>query len=1149
MEIQVIKSVTRHFYLRLFRRMRTVIVLAFCVTTPILLPRLLQIHAATSVLLGDTSVEATRDSNAAGNAEAFQTTATMSGTVGSVTVYMDTPNSATRLIVGIYSNSSGNPATLLSQGSSSTTLKKGAWNTVAITPVAVTANTVYWIAVLGTGGTPYFRAGGTNCSSVSSSQSTLTALPASWSTGHTWSSCRLSAYGSASSTTPILSISTATLSFGASVGGSNPASQSVNVSNTGTGGALSFTAASDAAWLGVSPGSGATPGTLQISAIVGVLTTATYTGHITVTSTGAQGSPATITVTFNVTTPQPVLSLSKTALSFSATVGGANPASQSVSGTNSGTGGALSFTAADDAAWLSVSPGSGTTPGTLQISATVGTLTAATYTGHITVTSTGAQGSPATITVTFTVASVPTYSISGTISPTGSGTTVTLSGAASAIATADTSGIYTFTGLANGSYTVTPTKTGFTFSPVSAPATVNNANVTALNFTSTANLAGQTLFTTQTPALTNNSDGSSANYELGTAFTSTVAGQIIAVRFWKASNETGTHTGRIWSSTGQLLTSVTFSSETVSGWQQQILATPLSIVASTQYVVSVNTGNTFYVATNSGLASQAVNGNLLSVVGKNGLYGSTGTFPTNSWMNSNYFRDIVFVAGTVTGTTYSVSGSITPSASGSGATVTLSGAAVASTTVDSSGNFSFTGLANGSYTVTPSKAGYTFSPANQSVTVSSGNVTVSTFTATATGLTYTISGTITPAASGSGATVTLSGAAVASTTADSSGNFSFAGVANGSYTVVPGKTGFNFSPDVQAVTINGANATGVSFTANIAPPDYSISGNIKLSSLGVGGGSTVTLTLQSTGAIVTSTLTNSSGSFLLTGITNGSYVVTPSSQTAVFTPASFNVTINGASFAGANFTAAGLVFYDDFTGTSLSSAWTVISRHGEYSQSETECNIPQMVSVANSALTITTDHQSATCGDFNIEGTVRHAPSTWPYITGDVQWTSLNFTYGTIEIRAKFPPSATNLWPATWLLGTNCQVTNIYTADTGYSTCTDLGASGYTEIDMTECYNGGGWCQFHVSNPSFGIGNGCDATYTVDTNYHVFTTVWTSISIKQYMDGALITTCNQKLSNPMFLIIQTQTGGIGGTPDNSQLPADFVIDYVKVTQP
>jgi hypothetical protein len=156
--------------------------------------------------------------------------------------------------------------------------------------------------------------------------------------------------------------------------------------------------------------------------------------------------------------------------------------------------------------------------------------------------------------------------------------------------------------------------------------------------------ADETLFTTQTPAVTNASDGTNANYELGTAFTSDIAGQITAVRFWKAPSETGTHTGRIWSGTGQLLDSVTFTNETASGWQVQPLASPFAITANTTYVVSVNTGGTYYVATDGGLSSQVTNQDLSSVVGNNGLYGPPGAFPTNTHDGANYFRDVVFVA-------------------------------------------------------------------------------------------------------------------------------------------------------------------------------------------------------------------------------------------------------------------------------------------------------------------------------------------------------------------------------------------------------------------------------------------------------------------------------------------------------------------------
>ncbi len=83
-----------------------------------------------------------------------------------------------------------------------------------------------------------------------------------------------------------------------------------------------------------------------------------------------------------------------------------------------------------------------------------------------------------------------TYSISGTITSSGTGTsgvTIALSGASTGTATTDASGNYSFTGLANGSYTVTPSKTGFTFNPTSSAQTVNSANITGVNFAGTVN--------------------------------------------------------------------------------------------------------------------------------------------------------------------------------------------------------------------------------------------------------------------------------------------------------------------------------------------------------------------------------------------------------------------------------------------------------------------------------------------------------------------------------------------------------------------------------------------------------------------------------------------------------------------------------------
>ena len=88
------------------------------------------------------------------------------------------------------------------------------------------------------------------------------------------------------------------------------------------------------------------------------------------------------------------------------------------------------------------------------------------------------------------------------------------------------------------------------------------------------------------------------------------------------------------------------------------------------------------------------------------------------------------------------------------------------------------------------------------------------FTGTAiVGSTFSISGSLSPLTGGAGATVTLSGPASATTIADAAGNYTFSGLANGTYTVTPTNTGFAFSPVSKNVTVNGTNVSGVNFTA------------------------------------------------------------------------------------------------------------------------------------------------------------------------------------------------------------------------------------------------------------------------------------------------------------------------------------------------
>ena len=146
-----------------------------------------------------------------------------------------------------------------------------------------------------------------------------------------------------------------------------------------------------------------------------------------------------------------------------------------------------------------------------------------------------------------------------------------------------------------------------------------------------------------------------------------------------------------------------------------------------------------------------------------------------------------------------------------GATIALTGSLSMITTSDASGGYIFTDVPNGSYTVTPVLSGYTFSPTSAVVTVSGVSIAGVNFTATANSVpAYSISGTVSGTA---GATINLIGTSIASVTTDGSGNYSFSGLANGSYTVTPVLSGYTFSPINVDVTVSGGNVAGVNFTA------------------------------------------------------------------------------------------------------------------------------------------------------------------------------------------------------------------------------------------------------------------------------------------------------------------------------------------------
>lgn len=163
-----------------------------------------------------------------------------------------------------------------------------------------------------------------------------------------------------------------------------------------------------------------------------------------------------------------------------------------------------------------------------------------------------------------------------------------------------------------------------------------NNTTTNLTWSPRTLLCGLSCFTNQAP-LNSLSTGGTV-YTVATQFSSSVSGTITQLGFYRAPGEFGGNTGYLWSVSGTLLGSVTFSSSPSSGWVWKTLATPVPITAGTLYRVGVNT-NVQQAKTNCGLGMGVTNQYLTAHQGF--WLAGNGVFPTTSSC-SNYFADVRF---------------------------------------------------------------------------------------------------------------------------------------------------------------------------------------------------------------------------------------------------------------------------------------------------------------------------------------------------------------------------------------------------------------------------------------------------------------------------------------------------------------------------
>lgn len=230
--------------------------------------------------------------------------------------------------------------------------------------------------------------------------------------------------------------------------------------------------------------------------------------------------------------------------------------------------------------------------------------------------------------------------------------------------------------------------------------------------------------------------------------------------------------------------------------------------------------------------------------------------------------------GTITGTKVTETGTD----KGSITIQLLSGGTVVSTTTtDSNGNFSFTEVAEGTYTlreVLPADSIYYCANNDQSVTVTGGNTTSVTVTNNL--KRGSISGTKNTETGSNKGNITMqlkSGSTViATTTTDANGSFSFKNIPIGTYTVhevLSANSAYYCANNDQSVSVTYNGNSAVTITNNLKRGNIS---GTKTTETGTDKGN-ITVQLKSGTTVIATTTTDANGSFSFKNIPIGTYTV------------------------------------------------------------------------------------------------------------------------------------------------------------------------------------------------------------------------------------------------------------------------------------
>jgi beta-glucanase (GH16 family) len=245
-----------------------------------------------------------------------------------------------------------------------------------------------------------------------------------------------------------------------------------------------------------------------------------------------------------------------------------------------------------------------------------------------------------------------------------------------------------------------------------------------------------------------------------------------------------------------------------------------------------------------------------------------------------------------------------------------------------------------------------------------------------------------------------------------------------------------------------------------------------------------------------------------------------------------------------------VLFFDDFNGTSVNEAvWVVLNRLSDQVNGELCGMVPECVRVSGGKLLIDSKFEDVTIGD-SVE-----VPKLMHYKSGHIMWRTLNFLYGTVEVRAKMP-GGTGLWPLVWLLGFEWQASQPYTANTPEHQWPN---AGWGETDIVEFMANSRTennCVVHFNEPG-GSFNGT-LPFDATSRFMVYRLQWSAEALIWSVDAEdgqgfrtlrTITDPDRIPNVRMFLVLSVAVGGIGGgTPDSGTFPQTYEADWARVTQ-